>query len=62
MLAELSTTEISKKKEPKTFIQNKKVAKEGENVANVARKQLEKTTGEKVVTSKNANDIKKLKG
>ena len=61
MLAELSTTEISKKKEPKTFIQNKKVAKEGGNVANVARKQLEKTTGEKVVTSKNANDIKKLK-
>ena len=30
-------------------------------LTDVARKQLEKTTGEKVVTSKNANDIKKLK-
>ena len=61
MLAELSTTEISKKKEPKNFSQNKKVAKEGGNVANVAKKQLEKNIGGKVVTSKNASDIKKLK-
>ena len=45
MLAEASTTEISKKEQPKNFMENKKVAKNGGKVANAARKQLEKTTG-----------------
>ena len=53
MLAEASTTEISKEKSPKTFEENKQVARKGGKVANAARKQLEKTTGEKVITSKN---------
>ncbi len=53
MLAEASTTEISKKKKPVTFTQNKKVAQEGGHVAGVARKEIESKTGEDVVTSKN---------
>ena len=64
MLAEVTTTEISKKKKPKTFTQNKKVAHEGGHVAGVARKEIEAKTGEDVVTSKNylqEKNEKKLK-
>jgi hypothetical protein len=57
MLAEASTTEISKKKEPKTFHENKVVARKGGNVAKAARMQLEKTTGKKVVTKLNAKNL-----
>lgn len=57
MLAEASTTEISKKKEPKTFHENKEVARKGGNVAKAARLQLEKTTGKKVVTKLNAKNL-----
>ena len=64
MLAEASTTEISKDKKPKTFIENKTVAKKGGNVAKAARLQLEKTTGKNVVTRQNAKQLapKKNKG
>ena len=55
-LAEASTTEISKRKNPKTMIQNMQVAKEGGNVAKAARNQLEATLGESVVSSKKAID------
>jgi len=58
MLAEASTTEISKDKKPKTFTENKEVARKGGNVAKAARVQLEKTTGKEVVTSLNAKQIK----
>ena len=61
MLAEASTTEISKDKKPKTFIQNKEVARKGGNVAKAARTQLEKTTGKKVVTKLNAKHIEKTR-
>ncbi len=63
MLAEASTTEISKKIEPKTFIENKIVAVKGGNVAKAARIQLEKNTGKNVVTPLNAKilDNKGLK-
>jgi len=54
MLAEASTTEISKKKKPKGRNENKKVAREGGNVAKQARLTLEKQTGESVITAKNA--------
>ncbi len=54
MLAEASTTEISKDKKPETFIENKIVAKKGGEVAKAARMQLENTTGKKVVTKLNA--------
>lgn len=58
MLAEASTTEISKEKQPKTFIENKIVAQKGGNVAKAARLQLENTTGKKVITKKNAKSLK----
>lgn len=61
MLAEASTTEISKQKEPETFEENKAVARQGGQVANVARKQLEETTGKKVVTNKNAKGLPEIK-
>ncbi len=58
MLAEASTTEISKDKNPKTFADNKEVAKKGGKVAQAARKQLESTTGKKVVNPMNAKSLK----
>jgi hypothetical protein len=61
MLAEASTTEISKEKEPKTFFENKEVARKGGNVAKAARVRLEKTTGKKVITKLNAKQITKPK-
>ena len=61
MLAEASTTEISKDKKPKTFEQNKIVARKGGEVANAARLQLENTTGKKVVTSQNAKSLQQAK-
>jgi hypothetical protein len=57
MLAEASTTEISKKQKPKSFSESKKVAKKGGNVAKQARITLEKQTGESIVTSENAKDF-----
>ena len=55
-LAEASTTEISKRKNPKTMQQNMQVAKEGGDVAKAARNQLEATIGESVVSPKKAID------
>lgn len=55
-LAEASTTEISKRKNPKTMLQNMQVAKEGGNVAKAARNQLEATIGESVVSPIKASD------
>jgi hypothetical protein len=57
MLAEASTTEISKKTEPKTLIENKVVAKKGGKVAKAARLQLEKSTRKNVVTRLNAKNL-----
>jgi hypothetical protein len=56
MLAEASTTEISRKVEPQTFDENKDVAGKGGSVAKAARLQLEKTTGKRVVTKLNAKN------
>jgi prophage antirepressor-like protein len=61
MLAEASTTEISKSKKPKDLEENKKVAKEGGHVAGTARKEIEDKTGKKIVSPKNAKDIKQIK-
>jgi len=61
MLAEASTTEISKDKKPKTFTENKIVARKGGEVAKAARLQLENTTGKKVVTSQNAKSLQQAK-
>lgn len=61
MLAEASTTEISKEKNPKSLKENMMIAKQGGSVAAVARKQLENTTGKKIVSPINAKAIKTLK-
>jgi len=62
MLAEASTKDISQATNPETFEDNKKVAAQGGNVANVARMELEEKTGKKVITSLNANQhLKKPK-
>ena len=53
MLAEVSTTEISKEKNPKTLEENKSVAKQGGSVAKEARKQIELQTGKPVITDEN---------
>ena len=56
MLAEASTTEISKEKNPKGFAQSARIAKEGGSVAKAARKQLESKTGKSAISSAKAND------
>ncbi|NIA02230.1 MAG: hypothetical protein GWP15_02500 [Nitrospirae bacterium] len=57
MLAEASTSEISKKQRPKSLNENKKVARKGGNAAKKARKEIEKQTGESIVSSKNAKQL-----
>lgn len=54
MLAEASTKDISQATDPVTFEDNKEVARQGGNVAQVARLELEARTGKKVVTGLNA--------
>lgn len=56
MLAEVSTTAISKTREPKTFAENKSVATEGGKIAKTARKNLEKQIGQSVISPLNASD------
>jgi BRO family, N-terminal domain len=56
MLAEATTTEISKEKKPKTFSANKKIAKQGGTIAGNTRKQIEVKTGKKIVNKLNASD------
>ncbi len=60
MLAEASTKDISTATNPKGFEESKRVAKQGGNVARVAREELEAKTGNKVVTSLNAKTALKL--
>jgi len=57
MLAEATTTEISKEKKPDTFEKNREVAKQGGTVAGNARKEIEEKTGKKVVSGSNAKQI-----
>lgn len=57
MLAEASTKDISQAVNPKDFEESKKVAKQGGNVAKVARKELEAKTGKKVVSALNAKSV-----
>jgi hypothetical protein len=59
MLAEASTKDISAATNPKDIEESKKVAKQGGNVAKVARLELEAKTGKKVVTSLNSKDALK---
>ncbi|MCL4481223.1 MAG: Bro-N domain-containing protein [Bacteroidetes bacterium] len=57
MLAEATTTEISKEKKPKTFPENRKVAKQGGTIACNTRKEIEEKTGKKIVTNLNAKQL-----
>lgn len=57
MLAEASTAEISKKQKPKGLDANKKVARKGGNAAKKARVEIEKQTGESIVSPKNAENL-----
>jgi hypothetical protein len=52
MLAEATTTEISKEKKPATFDENKTIAKQGGTIAGNTRKEIEEKTGKKVITNK----------
>ena len=56
MLAEASTAEISKQKNPRGFAESAKIAKEGGSVAKAARKQLESKTGKSAISSAKASD------
>lgn len=57
MLAEATTTEISKEKKPKTFLENKKIAKQGGTIAGNTRKEIEAKTGKKVISSASAKKL-----
>ena len=60
MLAEATTTEISKQKAPGTFSENLAVAREGGEAAGIARKAVEDRTGVPVITSKNAAQLNQV--
>ena len=60
MLAEATTTEISKQKAPETFSESVDVARAGGKVAGDARKAIESQTGVPVITSKNAAQLNQV--
>ena len=60
MLAEATTTEISKQKAPSTFSENMAVACEGGEAAGIARKAVEERTGVPVITPKNAAQLNQV--
>ncbi len=57
MLAEATTTAISKEKKPKTFDENKTIANEGGTIAGNTRKQIEEKTGKKIVSKISAKKL-----
>jgi len=59
MLAEATTTEISKEKKPETFEQNRIIANQGGTIAGNARKEIEEKSGKKVITSANSKKLLK---
>lgn len=61
MLAEATTTEISKEKNPKTFDDSKVIAKQGGTIAGNTRKEIEAKTGKKIVSPMNAKQLKAKK-
>ena len=61
MLAEATTSEISKEKHPKSFDDSRRIAKQGGTIAGNTRREIEEKTGKKVVTSHNAKQLDKGK-
>jgi hypothetical protein len=57
MLAEATTTEISKEKKPKGFTESKVIAKQGGTIAGNARKQIEEKTGREIVSKTTAKKL-----
>ena len=57
MLAEATTTELTKVQNPQGLQENRKVAREGGSVAGNARKDIEKRTGRQVITAENAKQL-----
>jgi len=62
MLAEATTTEISKEKLPQSLDENRLVARQGGEVAGNARKEIEAKTGKNVISDKNAKQLGRTKG
>lgn len=58
MLAEATTTELSKTSQPEGFEESREVAKRGGGVAGLAREAIEKESGRPVVTDKNATELR----
>ena len=56
MLAEVTTTAMSKEQQPETFAENKRIAKEGGEVAKTAKLAYEQRVGKKVVSQLNASN------
>lgn len=59
MLAEATTTEISKEKQPKNLPENRKIAKQGGTIAGNTRKAIERKTGKNVVSRVNEKQSKR---
>lgn len=57
MLAEATSTEISKEKKPNTFEDSKRIARQGGTIAGNTRREIEEKTGKKVVTKQNAKQL-----
>lgn len=57
MLAEATTTEISKKEEPEGFAENLEVARSGGEIAGDTRQAIERRTGRTVISSQNAAQL-----
>lgn len=57
MLAEATTTEISKEKKPQTFEENKTIAQQGGTIAGNTRKEIEEKTGKRVVSPLSAKKL-----
>ena len=60
MLAEATTTEISKEREPKTFEENRHIANQGGQIAGNTRKEIEIQTGKSIISPLNAKDYLQL--
>jgi len=60
MLAEVTTTDITRQVEPETLSEHKNVARRGGSVAKAAREQYEQQTGKKVVSPLNAKNLRVL--
>ncbi len=60
MLAEATTTELSKAHNPQSFEENREIAKRGGKYAGNARKEIESDTGKPIITSKNATELNRV--